>query len=323
MRVWIALLLLVALATVVEAQNSPFNAPFGGGGTPGNPTASVQYNNGGSLAGDVLFLFDDLNDILSVPEVATAGLSVTSNVGSNGILLDSNDVGDVDIVPTGTQQFVWLSDRGRLRSDSTEHEMIYGPFHSTDCDTAGVSAIFHPARSHVVRGDPVLEWLTVIPTLNWSGQWDQSDGEMVLELWYYSPDYDGSEQLITTWTVSAQAGTVRGVPQDDPNVDGTSTMLEYLGYLGYTVEGGQLSARIETYDGGTTPVGSVIRGIFALGWANKTCKDTSRIGLACASGADDCGGGLCSTDSSGTSEWPFSFSSLAALTTSVCLGTGQ
>lgn len=60
----------------------------GGGSTPGDPNQSVQYNNGGTLAGTSSFIYDNTTNEVTMPKAHISG-----NLNLSGSLIPVQDTG--------------------------------------------------------------------------------------------------------------------------------------------------------------------------------------------------------------------------------------
>ncbi len=88
----------------------------GGSGTPGGNTTEVQFNDGGSFAGDSAFVFNKTSDVLSVGSIST-----TSSDGSNKILMNNNSA----ISPTASSDEIYFEANVlKVNENGTEKTVI-------------------------------------------------------------------------------------------------------------------------------------------------------------------------------------------------------
>jgi hypothetical protein len=80
---------LTASSTAPNGVSWETAASGGGGGSPASPSASVQFNDGGTFGGDADFAWDKTNDIL---RVGTGG-TVTASAGSKAIVFGASSDG--------------------------------------------------------------------------------------------------------------------------------------------------------------------------------------------------------------------------------------
>ena len=95
----------VYAANYYYANGQPFNA----GGNPLGPNFSVQYNNNGVFGGNSAFLYDNANNLVTVPSLKVNGLAnlgpvgnVTITGGSTGYLLTTDGNGVLQWSPPGS-----------------------------------------------------------------------------------------------------------------------------------------------------------------------------------------------------------------------------
>ena len=99
----------VSVANIYAANYYYANGrPFNAGGNPFGPNNSLQYNGNGQFAGSGNLTFDDVTNLLTVPNVTTTGLSnlgpvsnITITGGGSGYLLSTDGNGALQWSPPG------------------------------------------------------------------------------------------------------------------------------------------------------------------------------------------------------------------------------
>ena len=83
------------------------NSSGGGGGTPANPTSSVQFNNSGAFGGSANFLYDNTNTTLSLGATGATGSMMFDGTDSS-----INADGDINIYPGADGNVVRIGQPG-------------------------------------------------------------------------------------------------------------------------------------------------------------------------------------------------------------------
>ena len=92
----------------------------GGGGTPGSPTNSVQFNSSGSFGGSSNFTWNNSTEILSISGSTTSGVQAPafSSTNTGGNIAFTNGAGNFTILANGTANFQSLALTNGLTVDS-------------------------------------------------------------------------------------------------------------------------------------------------------------------------------------------------------------
>ncbi len=100
----------VSVANVYAANYYYANGrPFNAGGNPFGPNNSIQYNGNGQFAGSGNFIFDNITDLVTIPNLLVTGLAnlgeisnVTITGGDSGYLLTTDGNGVLQWSPPGS-----------------------------------------------------------------------------------------------------------------------------------------------------------------------------------------------------------------------------
>lgn len=118
----------MSFSSGVRVWNTFGTGGGGGGGSPGGVTGSIQYNaSGGGFGGDSKFLYDNVNNVLSIGNGATA-LSHFFALGARAYLTcNVTDPGGTPALDDSTKSGLWLATVPGTSASASVWEWLYTP----------------------------------------------------------------------------------------------------------------------------------------------------------------------------------------------------